>query len=139
MIFYNLNLTEQGNNPNIIIDWRSKFEDDWEELIKDLLDNLFNKDVLDLDLEEKDEDLVPGILIDIDEIDNIAEQDEGKEVLDKEEDVDMNIDSSIHDYKEDGWIPWSFWRSDLKSFDSMLLLSYFGVYKSWRLQMRVKF
>ena len=126
MKFYNLNLAEQRNNPNIIIDWRSKLEDDWEELMQELLDNLFNKDVLDLDLEEKDEDLVPGMLIDIDEI---TKKDESKEE-DKESFVDMDIDSSIHDYKEDGRIPWSFWRSDLKGFDSLLLLFYFGVYKS---------
>ena len=129
MAVYSLNLAEQGNNPNIIIDWRSRLEDDWEELMQELLDNLFNKDVLDLDLEEKDEDLVPGILIDKDEIDNISKQDESKEE-EKEYFVDMDIDTSIHDYNKDGRIPWSYWRSDQKGFDSLLLLLYFGVYKS---------
>ena len=42
----------------------------------------------------------------------------------------MDIDTSIHDYNEDGRILWSFWRSDQKGFDSLLLLFYFGVYKS---------
>ena len=96
--------------------------------MQELLNTLFSKDVLDFDLEKNDENLVSGMLIDIDEKDIIAKQDEIKEE-DKERVVDMDIDTSIHDYNEDGRIPWSFWRSDQKGFDSLLLI-YFGVYKS---------
>ena len=78
---------------------------------------------------KNDEDLDSGMLIDINEKDIIAKHDEIKEE-DKERVVDMDIDTSIHDYNEDGRIPWSFWRSDQKGFDSLLLLIYFGVYKS---------
>ena len=132
---YNENIIEQEHNPNIIIDWRNKLRYDWEELMQELLDTLFSKDVLDLDLEEKDEDLVSGMLIEIDEKDSIAKQDEIKEE-DKERIVDMDIDTSIHDYNEDVRIPWSFWRLDQKGFDSLLFLIYFGVYNHWKLQMK---
>ena len=94
---YNENIIQQENNPNIIIDWRNKLQYDWEELMQELLNTLFSKDVLDFDLEKNNEDLVSGMLIDINEKDIIAKQDEIKEE-DKERVVDMDIDTSIHDF-----------------------------------------
>ena len=125
MSLYNESLIEQSNHPNMEIDWRNKFEYDCEELMKDLLNKTFNRELLDLELDEWDEDLVNGILQDSDDIEEILMDTEKEETKE-----DMDVEASIHDPKEDGKIPWWFWRADIRGFDSLLLLFYYNVYRN---------
>ena len=107
------------------IDWRIKCEYNCEELMKDLLNKTFNRELLDLEFDDLDEDWVNGVFQDSDDIEEILmdiEKEETKE--------DMDVEASIHEPNEDGKILWWFWRADIRGFDSLHLLFNYNVYKN---------
>ena len=114
---------EENKNEDLIVDWRTKTGYDSEKLMKDLLEKWYSDENIDKDqIAFNDENEI--YFSNEDEIAAIISQHESQI---QEEENAMNVDSKIHDYNDDGRIPWCFWNKNNNGFDSLLLLLYFNV------------
>ena len=114
---------EENKNDDLIVDWRTKTGYDSEKLMKDLLEKWYSDENNNKDqIAFNDENEI--YFSNEDEIAAIISQHESQI---QEEENAMNVDSKIHDYNDDGRIPWCFWNKNNNGFDSLLLLLYFNV------------
>ena len=111
-------------NENEIIDWRTKTGYDSEKLMQELVEKWYSNENIDKD---------QIALIDENDIYFNNDDEEVSSILQhesqiQEEENAMNVDSKMHNYSEDEWIPWCFWNKNSNGFDSLLLLLYYKIF-----------